>query len=172
MKRQIIEDFINENQREFDSEIPDKSIWLAIEKELDNSPKGRVMKFTVFKLAATLVTFICVGILIGLQLTYPKKIDFAQHDEYRKMLEIERHYNQQVSFQLEKIDNPETTHTVEKDLMELDIIYQELKNELLKNDYANSQMLIEAMIKNHKTKTDILEKILLKQNQIVQYESL
>jgi len=167
-----IEEFIQKNRADFDSEIPDKSIWLSIEKELDNPPQGRIVRFSIMKLAAVLVTFLCVGILIGLQFVPKKQLDFAQHEEFKKMMDIEHHYSQQVSYQLQKIDSPEAVNSVEADLKELDIIYQELKKELLNNDYANSQILIEAMIKNHKTKTDILERILSKQSQIIQNESL
>ena len=67
---------------------------------------------------------------------------------------------------MNEIKDPESKTNVVNDLKQLDEIYTQLKAEIIRSGYANSDIIIQAMIKNQKTKTEILENILNKQNQI------
>jgi hypothetical protein len=77
-----------------------------------------------------------------------------------------QYYQTQVNLKLSEINDPESKANVINDLKQLDEIYLQLKSEIIRSGYANSDIILEAMIKNQKTKTEILENILNKQNQI------
>ncbi|MBL0024711.1 MAG: hypothetical protein IPO98_06650 [Saprospiraceae bacterium] len=72
----------------------------------------------------------------------------------------------QVSNKLNQVNDPASKVNVTQDLKQLDEVYLQLKEEIISSGYSNSDILIQAMIKNYRTKVDILENILNKQNQI------
>jgi hypothetical protein len=162
-----LEKFIKENREEFDFHIPDPQIWNRIEKQLDaKKEKGRVWLLAT-RMAAAIVTILAVGILIGIQISRRDvhQINYALSPVLKSYQETEQYYQQQVNLKLEEVKALQPESNIEQDLKQLDEVYNELKEELIRSNYSNSEVMINAMIKNHKTKVEILESILEKQKQ-------
>jgi hypothetical protein len=164
-----LEEFIKHNRAQFDDHKPDRSIWLEIERNLDKeSKRDKIFKISFLKIAASVVFILSVGVLIGINYATSSKneINYAISPEMKQYKETEAYYQTQVNLKLNELKDPGTKLNVEKDLKQLDEIYNQLKTEMMNTEYTNSSMMIDAMIKNHKTKVEILENILNKQNQI------
>lgn len=162
-----LEKFIEEQRAEFEDRTPDRSIWLSIENNLNRDVNVRRMQFSVWKIAAGFILILCCGILIGLNLqSSVSDIDYTRSPELLQLKDTESYYQTQVNLKMNDIKDPASKANVTEDLKQLDEIYRQLKEEIIKSGYTNSDLLIQAMIENHKTKADILENILNKQNQI------
>ncbi|MBK9256673.1 MAG: hypothetical protein IPM42_14390 [Saprospiraceae bacterium] len=161
-----IEKFIQDNREEFDFLTPDAHIWNRIERQLDHKKERRTIFMWSSRIAAIMVTVLVVGIVIGLSLGHKNSsdINYALSPELKSLQETENYYQQQVSVKLNEVKSIQPESNIENDLKQLDEIYEELKSELIKSNYSNSEIMINAMIKNHKTKVEILESILEKQN--------
>lgn len=168
-----LEHFIKTNRSLFDDKVPDSGLWQKIDQQLPNQKReGIVISFKSIRMAASFLLILTAGIWIGSQYnTQKSKIDYTATPELRQLKETEVYYNTLVSQKLNQLQDPVAKTNVEADLKQLDDIYQEIRKEMLQNKYANSQILIDAMIKNYKTKVDILESILNKQNQN-EYENI
>jgi hypothetical protein len=162
-----LEDFIKTNRVQFDDQRPDRSIWLEIERNLDKETKSeRIFKISFLKIAASVIFILSLGVLIGINMAPKNELNYAISPEMKQYKETENYYRTQVNLKLNELKDPLTKSNVEKDLKQLDEIYLQLKSEMMNSEYTNSEMMIDAMIKNHKTKVEILESILNKQNQI------
>ncbi|MBK8625234.1 MAG: hypothetical protein IPN86_06645 [Saprospiraceae bacterium] len=162
-----LEDFIKANRVQFDDQRPDRSIWLEIERNLDKETKSeRIFKISFLKIAASVIFILSLGVLIGINMAPKNELNYAISPEMKQYKETENYYRTQVNLKLNELKDPLTKSNVEKDLKQLDEIYLQLKSEMMNSEYTNSEMMIDAMIKNHKTKVEILESILNKQNQI------
>lgn len=162
-----LEQFIRENKGQFDDQRPNRSLWLEIERNLDKSVENKkIFRLSFFKIAASVVLILSVGVLIGINYSASsKEMNYTISPEMKQYRD-EAFYNTQVIRKLDQLTDPTIKRNVENDLKQLDEIYNELKSEMLNTQYANSSMMIDAMIQNHKTKVEILENILNKQNQI------
>jgi preprotein translocase subunit SecF len=163
-----IEDFIKQHRDQFDDQRPDRSLWLEIERNLNTTDaKEKVFRISFLKIAASVVFILSVGVLIGIKMTSPtNELNYAISPEMKQYKETEAYYRTQVKLKLNELKDPVVKSNVENDLKQLDEIYNQLKTEMMNTEYTNSNMMIDAMIKNHKTKVEILESILNKQNQI------
>lgn len=162
-----IEKFIQENRSSFDDKMPDRSIWIGIEQKLDKEEHHKIFQLRLFKVAAGVILILCCGILIGLNIggAGSSKLNYAANPELLKYKDAESYYALQVNLKYNELKDTIAKANVDEDLKQLDMIYQQLKDEMIRSNYANSEILIDAMIKNHKTKIEILESILNKQNQ-------
>jgi hypothetical protein len=162
-----LEKFIKENREDFDFHIPDPQIWNRIERQLDNKRNHGLILIWSTRMAAALIAVLSVGVLIGIQISKQSKteLNYAVSPEMKSFQDTETYYQQQVSLKLDEVKTLQPESTIENDLKQLDEIYNELKEELIRSNYSNSDMMINAMIKNHKTKVEILESILEKQKQ-------
>ena len=162
-----LEKFIIDNRSSFDDKSPERSIWIGIEQKLDKGENSKIFNIRIFKVAAGLIFILSCGILIGLNLSHQKnsKLDYAVSPELLKYKDAESYYKMQVNLKYNELKDTTAKANVDDDLKQLDMIYQQLKEEMIKSNYTNSDILINAMIKNHKTKLEILENILNKQNQ-------
>lgn len=161
-----IEDFIRQHKSEFDSDIPDNRVWDRIENRLESKDQSKVIIMWATKIAAAFIVVLVCGVLLGIMISRqtPNNIEYSASPELQKFKETESYYQQQVSLKLGQLQDSNTKSTVEEDLQNLDEIYQQLREEMIQSNYSNSDILINAMIKNHKTKVEILENILEKQN--------
>lgn len=162
-----LEQYIRDNKQAFDDKSPDRSIWLSIEGELNRKEKTWIIAIKPWKAAAATVLVLSCGVLIGLNFRSDKtQLDYARNKDFEQFKDTENYYQTQVNLKLSEINDPQAKINVMNDLKQLDEIYSELKAEIIRSGYTNSDIILEAMIKNQKTKTEILENILNKQNQI------
>jgi len=161
-----IEKYIDQHREIFDDSIPDRSIWLSIEKELDTQQKPKIFHLKIWKVAVSVIFILSVGVLIGVQIGPDRNdLDYTLNNNLKELKETENYYGQQVNLKLNDIKDPTSKANVSEDLKQLDEIYTQLKEEIVNSGYNNSDVIIQAMIRNQKTKLDILEKILNKQKQ-------
>jgi len=162
-----LEKFIQDNRTSFDDKTPDRSIWIGIEQKLDKRGNHKIFHLKWFKVAVGVILILCCGILIGLNINSvgSATLNYAANPELLKYKDAESYYALQVNLKYNELKDTTTKANVDEDLKQLDIIYQQLKDEMIRSNYTNTEILIDAMIKNHKTKIEILESILNKQNQ-------
>ncbi|MBK8515171.1 MAG: hypothetical protein IPL55_02405 [Saprospiraceae bacterium] len=168
MKKDKLERFIESNRDAFDDKMPDRSIWLSIENDLNKNERNLgIYKINILKIAASVILILGVGVIIGFNLkSKTNNIDYARSPELMQLKDTEAYYKMQVSNKLNQVNDPASKVNVTQDLKQLDEVYLQLKEEIISSGYSNSDILIQAMIKNYRTKVDILENILNKQNQI------
>ena len=82
----------------------------------------------------------------------------------RELVEAEAYYSAQINLKKDELyrlagSNPELRREVDMELVDLDQVYNELKDDL--NDNAANEAVIEAMIQNYRLKLDILEEMLI-----------
>lgn len=164
-----LEKYIRDHRDEFDDQVPGRSVWIGIEQKLDKGHGSRLVPFMIMKIAAMVVLVLACGVVIGVNLPGRDgvtRLDYSSSPALMQFKDAEHYYQQQVKLQLGQVKDQEAKAGVEEDLRQLDIIYQELREEMVRSGYSNSDVLINAMITNYKTRIDILENILNKQNNI------
>ena len=182
MRKDHLEQFIRDNRAEFDRHYPPSAIWDRISDELDKTqyrPHARI--FTLTKWAAAIVVILAVGFVIGMYTFSPNgenqqmMVNMSPGD-FERYQEINQYYTHQVAQKMDEVQelkgqNPGTdAPSLDEDLSQLDAIFNDLKNELMKNHGADEEKIIDAMIINYQTKIDILERVAekLKQQQQTQ----
>jgi hypothetical protein len=86
----------------------------------------------------------------------------------RELIEAEAYYTSQIDMRKEEVfrltaSNPEVRHEINNEMIDLDRVYTELKEDL--KDNADNEEVIEAMIQNYRLKLDILEEMLVRLKQ-------
>jgi hypothetical protein len=86
----------------------------------------------------------------------------------KELIEAEAYYTSQINLKKEEVfrltaSDPEVRHEVDNEMVDLDRVYTELKEDL--KDNADNEEVIEAMIQNYRMKLDILEEMLLRLKQ-------
>lgn len=155
---------IRKNASEFDEHKPDRAkMWTEISKELETeSPKVILLKkFTWFKYAASfLVLFGIAGfIAIGVYNTTRPSKSYAS----KELFDIDVHYKSLVSYQVQLVKNHSKLSEEDKTeflsfMGELDLEYEELKLEMLKN--LDNELILEAIVSNYKKRIELIEKLL------------
>lgn len=163
-----LESFISENREGFDHHVPDKNIWYRLENRLDKKDQSKLILLWSTKIAAVFVAVLVVGIVLGIAISRNNHtdIDYASSPALQRYQETEQYYQQQVSLKLGELKDSNTISSVDADLKQLDEIYNQLRQEMIQSNYTNTEVMINAMIKNQKTKIEILENILSKQNKV------
>jgi len=162
-----LETFIREHRSEFDVAVPDRSIWLGIEQSLERESRGSVVSISWQRIAAVMVGVLACGVLIGIGFNDRRSysgLDYTVSPALMQLKDAETYYQTQVNLKLDQLKNPEIKANAQEDLRQLDLIYEQLRLEMVQSRYADSETLINAMIVNYKTRIDILENILNKQN--------
>jgi cell division protein FtsB len=163
-----LEKYIQQNKEAFDSSSPPDFIWEQVDKKLE-SKKHIVIPIKMLKYAAIVVLVLFTGMLIGTKLNTSKP-QYAQWEEYKT---TENYLALQVNNKYDLLNQKNMLDEQAKsDLLVLDEIYYELKNELIKSNNENSELIINAMIQNYKTKIKILERITEKKTLEESFENL
>lgn len=161
-----LEKYIEENRDAFDNEKAPDVMWDRLSRDLDEErSKSKTRSFKPWfyfssGIAASflLLVFGYVGYQYGKQ---SNRSDYLEGIvEYQ---ELEERYVSEVNFKMERLNYDVLDPSISSDLKELDIIYDELKTELLVNQGANNTDIIKALKDNYETKIRILEILLRKQ---------
>lgn len=181
MKEDNLEKFIANHRKEFDTAEPPPMVWMNLEKELEsNNTKEKKSGYVhelkwpsmmrMMSVAAMFLVVMGVGLLIGLQIN--KGDEGYNNPRLNEFVEAERHYNKKIDdmWTVVKTTGTEEETSIAEDLKALDEVYNELKEELLNGTQDNTNEVVNAMIKNYRTKIEILETVLNKQNQQLKLE--
>lgn len=187
-----LEDFANENRKDFDSEFPSSELWNKIETRIQPvKNKASIIQITWVKWSVAAATIILISALAIYLLSKPiqkqEPADFAKEKNGQKtdsalITEINPVYAQELFHftklielkqeelrQLEK-ENPVLYKEFVSDINSLDSSYTQLKNELPNN--PNREQLLEAMISNLQSQMNLLNQQLQIIQQIKQAKNL
>lgn len=179
MKQDKLEQFVSDHADDFDVFEPDDNLWENIN---NRSHKVRKINFSriAWRVAAGVAIFVASWLLNDLVEKGEKEnINVAEtvvpNSEKMKMLmEAEMYYSGRIKTAREEIykisgNDNELMEILDFDLIELDKVFEELKNDL--KDNSDNQEVIEAMIQNYRLKLEILEEILKQLNKSGQKEN-
>ncbi|MAT55109.1 MAG: hypothetical protein CMN32_11560 [Saprospirales bacterium] len=157
-----LEKFIHENRQQFDSEVPDLSIWSNIQEKLDEKPAPRVRWIRRLRVAAAVLALLFAGGAMGVYWSSSQNNVTALADVSPEYAEMQQYYDQQIQSKLAQLASYNQADAVVTDIDELDEIYRELQEELKNTPAGNREQVVQAMIENYKAKIDILEQVLQK----------
>ena len=152
-----LEKFISEHRQDFDDQEPSLKLWDNIQKRVAKPERNFGW---VWKVAAVLL----LGLSLTLLFERENREELLVHEDEdvsSEILEVEQHYS---SIILAK--RTEIAHLIEekkfedvevlKDLDALDLMYDQLKEDLKKNQ--NDDRVVNAMIRNLQLRVEILSK--------------
>jgi hypothetical protein len=176
-----LEKYILDHRDQFDDQEPDPAIWDRVETR--KAPLIRInWKDVAWKAAAVAAIFVASYFFHDYMASrnqspeklFGKKLEDAS-PMVRELIEAEAYYSSMISQKQDEIfqltaSNPEIRHEIDMEMVDLDRVYSELKEDL--KDNAHNEEVIEAMIQNYRLKLDILEEMLsqLKQSDESQNE--
>lgn len=160
------EEFIRNNQAEFDFREPRPELWNEVEKSISNKKAIR-WRFYLSRAAAVLIifaaSFFAQRVWINVKDNIAERRDGVEID-IPELREAEMYYSGMINAMLEEVkpllaEYPSLEEELNTDLSELDSIYNGLKTDL-KDNIANHEV-IEAMIQNYRLRIVILEDLLM-----------
>lgn len=170
-----LEEFVKQNREGFDIYEPDPSLFLKINPK-SGYADSRSRSFAVIRwMAAAAVIFLCVTAAVYFITDGSRSEKKIYGELYQEIIETEAYYTAMVSQKYNELtpylnSSPEMKDDLDTDLMELDGIYMELKNDLKEN--VGNPEVVEAMIQQYRMKVEILEDLLnqLKEKENNHYE--
>lgn len=171
MKEDKLEQFIIENRDEFDMFEPSAELWDKIQP-----PAPKVVRLNwktiVTRVAAVVVIFIASYFFHDMiqgdknngVATSEQHSENEGNNEVNVLIEAEMFYTSQINSAKEEIillsgNDKGLLEDLNTDMVELDNVFAELKNDL--KDNSDNEEVIEAMIQNYRIKLEILEEILI-----------
>ncbi len=177
MKKDKLESFIIENKSQFDDLEPSSDLWNRIVKESrETKPKvisiRKISWNSVLWKAASVVIIFIASYFVHDYVNKPSQLAtqenkaeqiLPENEEINKLFEAEAYYVAKIQTTKKELfsyadEYPGIKKDINRDMLELDSIYAELKKDLNEN-IANEQV-IEAMIQNYRIKLEILEEVL------------
>ncbi|MDQ1332330.1 MAG: hypothetical protein QG576_364 [Bacteroidota bacterium] len=167
-----LEEYIRKNREEIDSYSPSPEVWKGISK---NMRSGK-LKLTKWLSAAAMIVVILTTSVLFYKTEWKKNIFLTRDADALilktnpQFMEAEIYYNSLFNSLYSEATplltaQPEIKKELFSDLSHLDSLCADIKKDL--KDNVDNQDVIEALIKNYRTKTEILEDMLdlLKQNE-------
>lgn len=154
------ETFVTENRKDFDIHEPSISLWKGIEQDLGSKKKPKF--FRIVGIAASILILISAGYFVGLSNNdneFSQQM-FADETQYNDFIEANQFYNRTIDYKIAEAKSIGVEEDVLTDLEQLDEVYLELKEEMLNSAYKDKDILVNLMIKNYKSKIEILERII------------
>lgn len=158
-----IKKFIDDHREAFDSENPDPKLYRQLQEQL----KGNIIRHKadqkkLFRFIAVAASIVIVS--ISLYVIFQKKNDGTTVSEntanpeaaYAKQIDQYQHIIDQQQAQLKQVqyEHPDLYHQFTDDINQLDSAYRVLKTTLEMN--PNTEMLLEAMIRNLQIQSELL----------------
>ncbi|MEZ5073011.1 MAG: hypothetical protein R2751_19210 [Bacteroidales bacterium] len=157
-----LEDFVAQHREAFDVREPDPRLWLKVDA---GTPQRRFAPGRSWLRIAAALALIFGGFSAGLHFLGggAAGVDGDARAMVRDIRETEQYYRQVLDSRYEEIRpylaaDPGTRVLLDTEMEELDLAFDELKNDL-KDNGANPEVL-EAMILNYRVKLELLEDLL------------
>ncbi len=163
MKTDRLEEFIKNNREEFDQFEPSPKIWEHISASTKKT-KVRSLNFYLVRVAAVVVmALVFAALFYKTNITATEFAANSDDPELKELIEAEAFYAQQVNGKLKEIRKcyytfPELKDEIEADLIELEQMYDVLKDDL--KDNISNKAVIEAMINNNRTRLKLVDDVL------------
>lgn len=159
------EKHIRKNATEFDEHSADRAkMWAHIAKELETeAPKViPLWRSPLVKMVAALLLLFCVTGFIALTMIKSDSTTATQYAS-KELLDIDRHYQGLVSYQVQLVKNhPKLSDTDKAEFLsfmdELDAEYGQLRLEMRNN--LDNERVLEAIVANYKQRIELIENLL------------
>jgi hypothetical protein len=164
-----LEKYILDHREAFDDLEPDPAVWEKVDTR--KAPVIRInWKDIAWKAAAVAVIFVASyyfhDYMASRNQSSPMMMGEKRREAVpmvRELIEAEAYYSAQINTKKEEVfrlagANPDIRQEVDLELVDLDQVYNELKEDL--KDNADNKEVIEAMIQNYRLKLEILEDML------------
>lgn len=164
-----LEKYILDHRGQFDDQEPDPALWEKVDTR--KAPVIRInWKNIAWKAAAVAVIFVASYYFhdyMADRKQFPRgsmsKNMEVNSPIVRELIEAEAYYTSRIDMRKKEVfrlteSNPEVRHEIDDEMVDLDRVYKELKEDL--KDNADNEEVIEAMIQNYRLKLDILEQML------------
>lgn len=157
-----IEDFIKNNKKKFDTDLPSVDLWDRIEKELEKkNPKKRFDIRLWISIAASAVVLLAITFFFGSPLK-KNKMSIAdvspayanRQVKFASMIEEKRD-----SLQIFAEASPELYRKFSTDLQTLSLAYDSLRKQLPSS--PNQKLIVKAMVKNLEAQLQLVSQQLL-----------
>lgn len=164
-----LEKYILDHRESFDDMEPDPAVWERVDTR--KSPIIRInWKDIAWKAAAVAVIFTASYFFHDFMADrkQDKQLSGMSDKEaspmVEELIEAEAYYSAQINMKKDELfilsaQNPDIRHEVDMQMVDLDQVYKELKEDL--KDNAANEEVIEAMIQNYRLKLEILEEMLM-----------
>lgn len=158
-----LEKFVTSNRDNFDFLDPDPKIWEKINK----SKQTVRIKGILWKVAAILIVLLVYPFYTLVLNNNLNNNNLSGNDlvisKIPELLEADAYYTAYISdqmqgLQMQLIDNPDIKTELDKDINDLDKIYNELLEDL--KDNIDNKEVVEALIQNYRMKVKILDELL------------
>jgi hypothetical protein len=166
MKRDSIEQFIQDHRQEFDDAVPSLKVWAEIDRQLqDEAPsRTKVVRLRWVRLAsiaASVVILIAFGMGVGFYLsdsTSSEPVTLASvSPEYAEM---EQYFTRSINDRMARLAHYEQGESVINDLEQIDEVMKELQEELRNCPIGGEERIVENLIRTYQVKIAILERVL------------
>ena len=172
--KKSLEDIVEENRSLFDDFEPYEGHFERFRKKLNSKVQKDIKSIVPYLLKAAvvslLVTLSSLWVFDNFIVPLGKNVKISRvSPEYK---ETEAYYMRQVElkenelYELDFSNNPEQLEMLQKELIEMDEVYSQLKKDLKKN--SNDQRVINAMIDHYQTKLNVMSYIV---NQLKEVQS-
>lgn len=159
-----LESFVSLNREKFDFLDPDPRIWEEINKS-KRSIRIRGMFWKVAAIIVVLMIYPFYNLVLNDRnnnITQPL-MGSNMMLEIPELQEADAYYSSYINDQMQQVrvllfDEPEIMTELEKDMENLEQIYNELLYDL--NDNVDNKEVVEALIQNYRMKVKILEELL------------
>lgn len=162
-----LETFIRDNRPAFDTHTPDLRVWAAIEQavpaqsaKIIGMPWHRALLRSAAAIAL-LVTGISIGVWYA-RADMSGQSGMAMSEVSTEYAELEQYYQRDISAKQEKLATlvSNRDQDLNADLLQMDKVMTELRQELANVPPGNREKVVRAMIENYKAKAAILERVL------------
>ncbi|MDX2443185.1 MAG: hypothetical protein QNK30_05245 [Bacteroidales bacterium] len=163
-KKDNLENFVSSNRGKFDFLDPDPRIW----EQINKSKKTIRMRGMLWKVAAILIVLMIYP-FYNLVLNKQSNFTIAPSSgnnvvqKIPELQEADAYYTSYINDQMQQMqvvleDEPDMMTELEKDMQNLENIYNDLLEDL--NDNIDNKEVVEALIQNYRMKVKILEELL------------
>lgn len=161
MNKDNLEKFIIEQRNAFDDKEPPKMDWSKVQKAVrkDYKKPGRVTLWKLTQIAAAIIFFISIGVLIGKQSGADSELTDIEQ-KFPEFFETKNYYESEVNEKLSQLANYTDDPSLQEDMSRQDTFIEELKRALEEAPKGSEERIISAMISNYQTKLEILERVL------------
>lgn len=159
-----LEKYIKDHREHFDNAKPSDDLWHNINGRIETvrpkpQHKSKVI-WMITKFAAAFAVVLASGVVIGYYLNSSRSNAASNDPIFQEYIDVEKKYVKDINHKMNALSVHDVDPQVNRDLMQLDEVYEELKKELYQGQAINNDKIIEALLTNYQEKVEILEKVL------------
>lgn len=167
-----LEKFIKQNRTALDqAEVPKQS-WDNIQRRIVDNRRGLInmesrsaKRFDltkILKIASAVLFLVGFGFLVGKNSVIQQQFqsNTGLSTVSTELAELEKQLIKEVDSKVAQLANYNSDHSVKDDISQLEALMEDLEEELKNSPKASEEQIVNAMIRNYRTRIDILERVL------------